>query len=871
MKRRPCNRATIRCQLAGLVLVVALPLLGALAYSTHTAHENAGEAAKLTSSQLAGLAASSVQEFITDARAEMAIVADRPLMRLMDPTRCDPFLREMLRLHRYGANATTVTLDGRGVCSALPVAPRGRASVADTEWFRRVRRTGRFTVGEPFVGRISHRRVAVLVIPVVERARRVGYMTMPIDLIRFQELFARLAQPSRSLVSVVTESGLIVARSKDAGRFVGTQLPPEVAARLGDPPSTALGVDGVERIFARSPVAGTPWIVVSGVPTSIAYGASNRLLKTVLILSLVLLGLSLLAAIAIGHLIARPVQALALRARDIAAGNSAAAVPLQGSREVVLAARQLDEMVAALRDTEQQFSQVLDATGIGAWTLELETGRNWRSHEHDRIFGYATPVADWSLETAIAHVVPEDRALMEEQFAHALETERVGFECRLVWPDASEHWIRVEGRLDRAEEGRPARVVGTIADISDRVRNDRQRTQLEEELRQSQKMEAVGQLAGGIAHDFNNLLTAISGYSELAISRLDGSDTELRGDIEEIARAGERAAQLTRQLLAFSRRQTLQTSVFDLNEAVSDSENLLRRLLGEHIEIVGSLAPYDCPVDADRGQVEQILMNLALNARDAMPDGGTLSIETETIHLDAGEALRTFDAPGGEYVLLRVSDTGCGMDADTQAQAFDPFFTTKAPGAGTGLGLATVFGSVRQNGGAISLTSEPGAGSAFAILLPLAKTPIPARAVLSTPTPSLGTERILLVEDEEVVRSLLRTILAGKGYDVLVASDGPEAVRLARTEPFDLLITDMVMPKMSGKELVDQLRRSRPGLRVVSMSGYAHEAAGSDGLNPRDGFIQKPFSAHDLGAIVRLTLDSVRALDDSRVQTPTPA
>ncbi|MEO6350692.1 MAG: PAS domain S-box protein [Candidatus Limnocylindrales bacterium] len=394
--------------------------------------------------------------------------------------------------------------------------------------------------------------------------------------------------------------------------------------------------------------------------------------------------------------------------------------------------------------------------------------------------------------------------------------------------------------------------VGTLAvsqDIS-------YRKQLEEKLRQSQKMEAVGQLAGGIAHDFNNLLTAISGYSELALIRLDGSDPELRGDIEQIARAGERAAQLTGQLLAYSRRQALQTTVFDLNEAVSDSTTLLRRLLGEQIEILGCLAPHGCPVEADRGQVEQILMNLALNARDAMPDGGPLTVETETIQLAADEAGRRFDAPDGTYVLLRVSDTGCGMDSATRAQAFEPFFTTKPPGEGTGLGLASVFGSVRQNGGVITLTSEPGAGATFEILLPLIAGPVSVPGAIPKPTSILGTERILLVEDEEIVRTLVQAILVGKGYELLVAANGDEALRLSQTEPFDLLLTDMVMPKMSGKELAATLRQTRADLPVIYMSGYAHDVAGTDGIALADAFIQKPFPPHELGATVRALLGS---------------
>jgi signal transduction histidine kinase/ActR/RegA family two-component response regulator len=869
-RRRP-HTVTIRRQLAGLAVVVALPLLGAIAYTARTAHEDAGAAAKRTSSQLAALTASSVQEFIDDAHAELAVLAARPLVRRLDAARCDPFLQEARRLNQYAANVTTVDVKGQSVCSSLRAPPGGLPSVAGVEWFERVRRSGRFTVGDPFRGRISHRLIAVLALPIVDGGRLTGYVTMSIDLVDFQAMFARLAGPSQALVTVATTSGVIVARSLDAVRFVGTQESPEKAALLDDPPSVASGPDGIERIYAHAPIAGTSWVVSSGMPTSVAYGATDRLSRTLLVVGSLLFMLAVFAAVVAGRWIAGPVQALAQRAREIAEGRGHAAATLRGPQEVVVAARRLDEMVEALQQSEHQLGHALDASGQGAWAIDLVSGGTWRSLQHDRIFGYSEAVAEWTVETAFTHVVPDDQALFRHEFAEALVTGRLGFECRIVWEDGSQHWIRVDGRVERGEGGEPLRLIGTVADVTDRLRSDDERAQLEEELRQSQKMEAVGQLAGGIAHDFNNLLTVISGYSELALSRLDGSNPELRVDIEEVARAGERAAQLTRQLLAFSRRQTLQTSVFDLNEAVSDSETLLRRLLGEHIDILGSFTPHGCPVNADRGQIEQILMNLAVNARDAMPDGGTLTIETEAVRLEESEARRRFEAPAGDYALLRVSDTGFGMDAATRTHAFEPFFTTKEVGEGTGLGLATVFGSVSQNGGHIALLSEPGAGATFEILLPLVAAPVPATAAPSTPPRVLGTERILLVEDDATVRALAQEILVGKGYDVLAAADGEEAFGLAVEHPFDLLITDMLMPKLSGKELVARLRHARPGLPVVLMSGYAYDAAGNDDPTAGDAFIQKPFSMHDLVVTVRATLDSHPAPDGSPTSALTPA
>ena len=377
-----------------------------------------------------------------------------------------------------------------------------------------------------------------------------------------------------------------------------------------------------------------------------------------------------------------------------------------------------------------------------------------------------------------------------------------------------------------------------------------------DELRQSQKMEAVGQLAGGVAHDFNNLLTAISGYSELALSRLDERpDPVLRADIEEIAKSGQRAAGLTAQLLALSRRQTLQPTVFDLNEAVSGTDSLLRRLLGTHIRIVTTLAVGECSIEADHGQIEQVIMNLALNSRDAMPEGGTLRIETEALALTAGEALRRFQAPAGEYVVLRVADNGSGMDEATCRHAFEPFYTTKPLGEGTGLGLATVYGIVGQSGGYIAIDSEPGLGTTFELLLPHVAPLAPAAKPAVVMASGVARERILLAEDEPVVRNLMRTILSRDGYDVVVATDGEDALELSRGQSFDLVITDVVMPKLSGMALAARLLTEQPSLPIIYISGYAHDVGGED-LGASEAFLQKPFSAPALSAAVRASLAS---------------
>ena len=384
------------------------------------------------------------------------------------------------------------------------------------------------------------------------------------------------------------------------------------------------------------------------------------------------------------------------------------------------------------------------------------------------------------------------------------------------------------------------------------------RRQLEEQLRQAQKMEAVGQLAGGIAHDFNNLLTAILGCTQLLLHATPPED-QRREDVEEIKNAGLRAAELTRQLLAFSRRQVLAPKVLDVNAVVANMDKMLRRLLGEDVALVTHLAADLGPVSADPGQLEQVLLNLAVNARDAMPHGGRLTIDTANVFLTEEYAERHHRLPPGPYVLLAVSDTGVGMDEMTQKHLFEPFFTTKEVGKGTGLGLATVYGIVKQSGGYIWVYSEPGHGTTLKVYLPRvpgAAEPLPV--AVASPELRRGTETVLLVEDAAPVRSLARKGLQGYGYQVLEAADGPAALELSARHPgeIDILVTDVVMPGMSGRELAERLAPARPGMRVLYTSGYTDDAMVHQGvLRSGVAFLQKPFVPETLARKVREVLD----------------
>lgn len=417
----------------------------------------------------------------------------------------------------------------------------------------------------------------------------------------------------------------------------------------------------------------------------------------------------------------------------------------------------------------------------------------------------------------------------------------------------------VKGRLDGAILSRAARYA------VDRKQADNALRQSEAQLRQAQKMESIGQLAGGIAHDFNNLLTVINSYSDMLLGDMGFDNGFMRSGLEQIKEAGHRAASLTRQLLAFSRRQVLEPKVLDLNETVSNMAKLLRRLIGEDISLVLCPHPALGQVKADPGQVEQIIMNLAVNARDAMPGGGQLTVETMNIELDGSGVHKSPCLQPGSYVMLAVSDTGCGMDADTQARIFEPFFTTKGPGKGTGLGLATVDGIVKQSGGGIRVSSRLGKGTTFNVYFPRVEGQAERVAPASTPDEALrGSETVLLVEDDEMVRALAQAILERYGYTVVATRNVTDALRFVQEDSrtIHLMLTDTIMPGMNGPELADRALSLRPDMKVLYMSGYTDKAFTHTGRwEPGTAFLQKPFTPQTLAQKLRETLVVSEARD----------
>ena len=607
----------------------------------------------------------------------------------------------------------------------------------------------------------------------------------------------------------------------------------------------AVSVLSLVFLTVRQPVADAPL-------------TASVLFRQSLLLALLGIALSLVLGLFVSRAITRPLVHLLQGTRTISAGSLDYRISIRGGDEVRALADSFNSMVESLQartvqlvESERRYRLMTERVNDIIFTLDEHGMITYLSTRLEAIAGYVPSqyTGTFIVDRLPAHERESARATLRE----LLDGEqRVDRETQFEFFARDGRKMIMEAHLTaEAGPGGKRQVYGVARDVSERAR-------LLEQLTQAQKMEAVGRLAGGVAHDFNNLLTAIIGYCDYSMLSLDDSQT-LTKNLEEIKKAGNRAAALTQQLLAFSRRQVMRPRIIDLNQLVTTLERLLKRLLGEDIALETRLDAELGAVLADPGQIEQVIMNLCINSRDAMPRGGRITLETANVSLDSSRRENRFTVTRGEYVRLQVTDTGSGMDKEIKSHLFEPFFTTKEVGRGTGLGLSTVYGIVKQTGGYIWAESEPGKGTAFDIYFPRAPGNAEAPREKTETEARGGRETILLVEDEAMIRILVCNVLGGYGYVVHEADDAEHAEDIieARGGVIDLIITDVVLPGMSGRDLVERVAAVYPGIPTLFMSGYSRDVMDNHGVpNAGVALLQKPFSPEALLLKVREVLDA---------------
>jgi PAS domain S-box-containing protein len=622
-----------------------------------------------------------------------------------------------------------------------------------------------------------------------------------------------------------------------------------------------------ERLAVARDVPGTPWTLVVESPRDRALAPVRTMVRELAGVTVLLLALGAAAASLLTGRLTSPLGELASAASAVSRGDYSQRVSVRRRDEVGQLAETFNTMAENVASARDRLSDALEAHARVAAELDAalasspvgfafyDRALRFRRVNH-ALAAFTGVPAEAHVGRTVRDVMPSLHATIETHLRRVLATGECVFDVEFSGetganPGVVRHWVTTYYPIRAGNDD----VVGVGSVVSDRTAYKA----LEHQFRHAQKMEAVGRLAGGVAHDFNNILTAVTNYSQFLLDDLDAADPR-RDDVAEISKAADRASALVRQLLAFSRQQVLQPRPLDLNVTVRDLAPMLARLIGAQVQLETRLDPGLDVVCADPGQIEQVLVNLVVNASDAMPDGGTLTIETANAELDEEYARHHADAVPGRYVVLSVSDTGTGMSPDTQARIFEPFFTTKEMGKGTGLGLATVYGIVKQSGGNIWVYSEPEHGTRFRIYLPRSVvTADDAREIaLPAPLPNAGTGTVLLVEDNDAIRAVARRTLSRCGYTVLEATNGTDA--LSRYDdgatPIDLLLTDLVMPHMGGRELAARVRERHAGARVLFMSGFTHDTVvGQNVLEPSDVLLEKPFTPEALARKVRELLE----------------
>ncbi len=802
------------------------------------------------------------EETIRGTHRILATLAEVPTIR-EGGILANEYLARILKNSPEYANIGLIRLDGQVIASALPF--KKSLNLSDRSYFQDAIKTRTLSIGQYQIGRITKTPVINFGYPVIDRQQKLtAVIFAALDLSHVTKFEAEIdvQTPANSTYVRLDSKGSVLSSYPEAQVFgKGHSLEKILFQRISKEKKgtfEAVGADGVERLYLfspyRSPMNEEGGYSLLGIPTKALFAKVDRLfVMNLAVLSII--AVLFLAIIWTGgnSLIVRPIGILVGASKRLAAGDLIARSGLVANKgEFGELGRTFDEMAEEIQRREGEFARLAMAVEQSAEAIVL-TNRDGKilyvNPAFERITGYLREEVIGKTHRFL-HSGKHDKSFYLQMCEVLLRGE--------VWEG---HFInrRKDGTLYE-EDATISPVRDSAGDIVSFVAVKRDVTRLlslEKQLRMAQKMEAVGTLAGGIAHDFNNALTVIIGFGEMLKRRI-ASDSKSVSDLDQILGSAERASVLTRQLLTFARRQIVDLVNLDLNQLVTDLEKLIRKVTKEDIEI--KIFPAESPMTicADPGQIDQVLMNLCLNARDAMPAGGRLVIETGTTSLEE-EYLKQYPyMKAGRYVVLSVSDTGIGMDEKTRERVFEPFFTTKGPDKGTGLGLAVVYGIVKQHNGFIHIYSEPGKGSTFRVYFPAVDAPPDTKIAASHAVTSGGSETILLTEDENSVRNMMEQTLKSYGYRVLVACDGEEAVDIFRRQGKEIAIAvlDVVMPKMGGKQAYDEMITMIPGLKVLFLSGYSSNAIHDDFvLRPGLPFLQKPFGPETLARKVREVLD----------------
>jgi PAS domain S-box-containing protein len=848
--RRPVPLAAYLVALVALFVLVAGV---AVVYQRQAAAADARQAALASAGFAARTGAHEITADLGAVRTQIAALAANPQIgkAFAASAACT--------LQFGGAGAFTaghldiVRADGTVACSSL--APRKSPGYAGAPWLAAASK-GPLLAG-PLADARTGQQVVVVATPVLGK----GAVAAFLDLSTLGPGLAATLAGARHLEFVVTTANgeLVLTRSVDPAAWAGKPV-------AGTPFAGAVGraehrdLGGTLRLYGQAVATGAGWRVLAGASTAQALAAATQLSNRQLGITLAGLLVFLLGALVLHRRIARPIASLSAGVRAATEHLSAEPVTVAGPAEVAALAGDFNQLITvASRELEarSRLAAIAESSADAIIGLTLDgVVTSWNTGAA-QMTGYSR---EDMVGTSAAALFPPGG---DGELAPALALVRAGE--RVEHPGTS--CQRKDGTvLELSYSISPIRDAGgtvtggaaVARDVTERNRAEASRRSLEHRLHQSERLESVGQLAGGIAHDFNNLLAVILNYAAFIAS--ETASPGVRADAEQIQAAAQRAARLTRQLLIFSRRDTVQPEALDLSTIVADIRDMLSRSIGPHIELTVRSAAGLPAIKADRGQVEQVLLNLAINARDAMPDGGNLTVQTSPAELDDAYASTHPDARPGRYVKLTVTDTGTGMNPDIAARIFEPFFTTKPTGQGTGLGLSTVYGIVTQAGGSMGVDSEEGTGTTFVLYFPAASTAAPAASGGAAPHTRGNGETILVVDDEPAVLAITSRILQQNGYATLDAATFEEALALAAAHDFQLLLTDSVMPKMSGTTLAQHITRLRPGLAILYMSGASPAIPGPPGL-PSDGTpcIQKPFSAQALLQAVHTALTASAA------------